>query len=220
MIDHMAINSIFSFLTPKETKFFPMLNEMSDKLIEASLLLHKLLISTNRTESKEIYKQIKEVETSGDEQINLIFSELNDTFITPFDREDIHNLCERLDDVLDLINSSGKRIIIYNPKQIPEKTIQMSNLVIKGSQAVKAMVGELHTITKKPFYALDQCNHLHSIEHEADDVYEHFVMELFENEVDSIELIKIKEIMQELEKATDKLDAVGKIIKTIIVKYA
>ncbi|MDD4636230.1 MAG: DUF47 family protein, partial [Bacteroidales bacterium] len=151
----MAINSIFSFLTPKETKFFPMLNEMSNKLVEASILLNKLLVSTDRAESKELYKQIKGVETSGDQQINLIFTELNDTFITPFDREDIHNLCERLDDVLDLINSSGKRIIIYNPKQIPEKPNPMSNLIIKGSQAVKAIVGELHTITKKPFYALD-----------------------------------------------------------------
>ncbi|MDD3161413.1 MAG: DUF47 family protein [Bacteroidales bacterium] len=216
----MAINSIFSFLTPRETKFFPLLNEMSDKLVEASLLINKLIQSTDREKSKEIYKQIKEVETSGDELINRIFAELNDTFITPFDREDIHNLCERLDDVLDLINSSGKRIIIYNPKHIPEKTIQMSNLIIKGSHAVKATVNELHTITKKPFYALDQINNLHTVEHEADDVYEHFVMELFEKEVDSIELIKIKEIMQELEKTTDRLDAVGKIIKTIIVKYA
>ena len=96
----------------------------------------------------------------------------------------------------------------------------MSNLIIKGSEAVKLTVNELHSITKKPFYALDQINNLHAVEHEADDVYEHFVMELFEKEVDSIELIKIKEIMQELEKATDRLDAVGKIIKTIIVKYA
>jgi len=216
----MAINSIFSFLTPKETKFFPLLNEMSDKLVEASLLLNKLVQSSDREKSKELYKQIKGVETSGDELINKIFGELNDTFITPFDREDIHNLCERLDDVLDLINSSGKRIIIYNPKHIPEKTIQMSNLIIKGSEAVKIAVNELHSITKKPFYALDQINHLHGVEHEADDVYEHFVMELFENEIDSIELIKIKEIMQELEKATDRLDAVGKIIKTIIVKYS
>jgi len=216
----MAINSIFSFLTPKETKFFPLLNEMSDKLVEASLLLNKLVQSSDREISKELYKQIKGVETSGDELINKIFGELNDTFITPFDREDIHNLCERLDDVLDLINSSGKRIIIYNPKHIPEKTIQMSNLIIKGSEAVKIAVNELHSITKKPFYALDQINHLHGVEHEADDVYEHFVMELFENEIDSIELIKIKEIMQELEKATDRLDAVGKIIKTIIVKYS
>ena len=216
----MAINSVFSFVTSKETKFFPMLNEMSDKLVEASLLLNKLIQSTDREKSKELYKQIKGVETSGDELINKIFGELNNTFITPFDREDIHNLCERLDDVLDLINSSGKRIIIYNPKHIPEKTIQMSNLIIKGSEAVKLTVNELHSITKKPFYALDQINNLHAVEHEADDVYEHFVMELFEKEVDSIELIKIKEIMQELEKATDRLDAVGKIIKTIIVKYA
>ncbi len=216
----MAINSIFSFLTPKENKFFPMLNNMSEKLVEASLLLNKLTKSTDRAESKELYRLIKDVETSGDQQINLIFTELNNTFITPFDREDIHNLCERLDDVLDLINSSGKRMIIYQPKHIPEKTVQMSNLIIKGSEAVKTVVGELKTITKKPFFALDQCNLLHAVEHDADDVYEHFVMELFEREVDSIELIKIKEIMQELEKATDKLDAVGKIIKTIIVKYS
>ena len=86
--------------------------------------------------------------------------------------------------------------------------------------SIQIAMRELKTISKKPVLALEQCGILHDLEHQADDMYERFVTDLFKEETNSIELIKNKEIMQELEKTTDKAKVVGKILKTIIVKYA
>lgn len=216
----MSINSIFSFLLPKENKFFPQIQLMGDELVKASNLFVNLIKEPDKTKWHDTYVQIKASETFGDKIINTIFDELNNTFVSPFDREDIHELCETLDDVMDFINSSSKRVALYQPKLIPTKANRMAEIINEGCLAIQIALAELKTINKKPAVALEQCGKLHDLEHEGDDVYELFVKELFEEEQNSIELIKTKEIMQEMEKTTDKANAVGKILKTIIVKYA
>jgi len=172
------------------------------------------------TKQIEYYKKIKEQERKGDALSGKIFDDLNTTFITPFDREDINHLADRLDDVTDYINSCAKRIVLYNPKQIPASAIEMANLIKEGAICIGQAVEELDILKKNRKRITQYCTELHDIENKADDVYEHFLIDLFENQKDAVEIIKQKEIMYELEKATDAAEYVGKIIKTIIVKYA
>lgn len=216
----MELNSFFSFIIPKENKFFPLIIEVGDKCAEVSEYLVQFMNESDKAKAKEIYLKIKQCEIVGDTLIDNIFNELNDTFITPFDREDIHDLCETLDDVIDYITSSAKRVVLFQPRFVPELTKELAENIRQGCLAIQIAMRELKTISKKPTLALEQCGILHDLEHQADDMYECFVTDLFKEETDSIELIKNKEIMQELEKTTDKAKVVGKILKTIIVKYA
>jgi hypothetical protein len=205
---------------PKETKFFPILKEMSDVMLMATDLIIECVQKGDHESAIESYKKIKEQERRGDNLSNKIFEELNLTFIAPFDREDINHLANILDDVTDRINSCAKKIMLYNPRVIPKSAVELSYTLREGVVCLGKAVDELDVLKKSSKKIKAYCNDLHDIENKADDVYEAFLIDLFENEKDGIELIKLKEIMTELEKATDITEYGGKIIKTIIVKYA
>jgi uncharacterized protein len=213
-------NSFFSKFMPKEPKFFPLLKDMSDVILAASDLMIECVQNYNHETAIEYYKKIKEIERKGDELSDKAFDELNTTFITPFDREDINHLANRLDDVTDFINSSAKRIALYNPIKLPDSALDLAKLIKEDAISISKAVNELNVLKKNSKKIKIYCSELHTIENKADDVYEHFTINLFEKEKNGIEIIKLKEIMYELEKATDAAENVGKIIKTIIVKYA
>lgn len=213
-------NSILNLLTPKEPKFFPLLKELSIICINASDLLISCIENYDPVTAMDYFKQIKEVERQGDKLANRVFNELNTTFITPFDREDIHNLAGKLDDVTDSINGCARRIAFYKPKQLPASILALAKMIREGAELISYAVEELDVLKKNAAKAKTYCQGLHEIENRADDEYQFFIMNLFMNEKDSVELIKLKEISHELERATDEAEQVGKIIKTIIVKYA
>jgi predicted phosphate transport protein (TIGR00153 family) len=192
---------------------------MSDNIFACSELLVQLTGTDDKDAREDIRKHIKGLETKGDHMLITLFDELNNTFITPFDREDINALGEKLDDVLDGMHSAAKRIAMYQPDRLPQQSAQLALLLKEGCRLIQTAVGELDVMKKSPKEAKEICSQLHAIENQADDLYEHFITDIFKNEKDGINLIKLKEIMQELERATDKADDVGKIIKTIIVKY-
>lgn len=215
-----AINSIFSVFLPKEDKFFPYIQSIGERAVQAAELFSQMISETDTGKQHDLYGKIKAIETECDVIEVEIFDELNEAFVAPFDREDIHELCNNLDDVVDLINGSAKRTLLYRPKAIPNKAMHMAEIILEGTKAMRTALNELKTISKKPQVALEQCKKMHDLEHEGDDVYDNFVKELFETEKDPIELIKIKEIMGEMEQATDDINKVGKTLQTIIVKYA
>lgn len=213
-------NSIFDFFVPKEDKFFPLLSEMADAILKASELIVDCVQAKTHQEVVDVFKKIKEQERRGDQLQNKIFEELNNTFITPFDREDINALSNTLDDVIDFINSCAKRMMLYSPKSMPESAHLLAVLVKESATYLVKAIAELDVLKKNPKTVTELCDKLHELESKADDVYEHFLIDLFENEKDAIEVIKLKDILHELEKATDTQESVGKIIKTIIIKYS
>ncbi len=214
------MNSFLSAFTPKEPKFFPILKEMSTVMISASEIMIDFLKNYDHETANDYYQRIKEQEKKGDALSDKVFEELNSTFITPFDREDIHHLANKLDDVIDNINSCAKKILLYNPKLMPNSSVELALILNRCSQTIGSAIDELNILKKSPKDVKGYCKNLQHLEHEADDVYERFLIELFQNEKDAIEVIKLKEIMSELEKSTDIAEHVGKIIQTIIVKYA
>jgi predicted phosphate transport protein (TIGR00153 family) len=183
-----------------------------------------MLIECTKTGSHEqqveYYRQIKEWERMGDKLSHRIFDELNSTFITPFDREDMYDLAMYLDDVMDGINSSAKRIAMYKPKSIPGDAVELAMLIKEASLMLAGITDGIESLKNNSSALKSYCKDLHDMENRADDVYENFVIKLFENEKDGIELFKLKEILYEMEKTTDMAEHVGKIIRTIIIKYA
>jgi len=214
------VNSFFSRFTPKETKFFPIFKQMSDVILAGSGLLVECTKANTHEQQSEYYKKIKEQERIGDKLSHKVFDELNTTFITPFDREDIHQLAIHMDDVMDGINSAAKRIALYNPKVIPEDALELAKLIKDSAVCLGKIMDELEGLKYNSKQIKIYCKELHDIENKGDDVYENFVLKLFENEKDSIELFKLKEILYELENVTDAAELVGKIVRTIIIKYA
>jgi uncharacterized protein len=213
-------NSLFSKFGPKEPKFFDFLKQVSSTLMEASDILMEALESTTGEERKEYFHRIKEKERIGDALVYRIFERLGSSFITPFDREDIHLLANNLDDVIDRINSCAKRIAIYNPKKNNPYQKKLGEIVRKDAECIDAAMVELVNVRKNAGKLKDRSKTLHDLENEGDDVYETAIIHLFEEEKDGIELTKVKEILNELEKATDAAEQVGKSLRTIIVKYA
>lgn len=213
-------NSLLNRFIPKESKFFPLLKQLSQTVLNASKLLADSMEHGTLETWKEYYRKVKEAEREGDKMTQQIFMELGQTFITPFDREDIHDLASSIDDVADRIHSASKRIAIYNPHAISESGKKLAMLIEQGAGLICKAMDELESFSKNPSKLKDCCQQLHEMENRADEVYELFIMQLFNEETDCIELIKTKEIMQELEKTTDAADHVGKILKNIIVKYA
>jgi uncharacterized protein Yka (UPF0111/DUF47 family) len=98
--------------------------------------------------------------------------------------------------------------------------MHMAEIILEGAKCVRIGMNELKTLAKRSDLVQDQCQKLHDLEHEGDEVYENFLKDLFINETDAIELVKMKDLMQGMESATDKANSVGKTLKTIIVKYA
>jgi len=217
----MGINRFFQFFLPKETKFLELLLGQTEDIVKASDLLVEFMHTADADTRKSMYAEIKVIEKHCDELTTKILDELNNTFITPFDREDIHDLASQLDDVLDLINGSAKRVVLYQPKRMPESMAEMAKYIQDDALLIRDAIRELDKVKKNPTKIKKICRELHEIENLADDVYEHFIIDLFGGgEKDAIELLKLVEIMQMLENATDKAYRVSDVLKTIIVKYA
>ncbi|MDR1543138.1 MAG: DUF47 family protein [Prevotellaceae bacterium] len=213
-------NSIFNKFTPKEPKFFPLLKELAEISDKAAEQLILCVESNNSAGADAIHQEIKDLEHQGDALAHKIFDELNSTFITPFDREDINSLANRLDDVTDQIYSCAKRISFYKAKRLPEEAAELAKQVKSATEIMQKAVAELDVLKKNPRAIAQYCSELHKLENQADEVFQKFIIKLFETEKDAVELIKLKEIVNVLEGITDETDHVGKIIKTIIVKYA
>ena len=216
----MDINDILNSFIHSEKKFFPQIIQMADYIVEgANLLTDMISMEDEKFKQEEIYNRIKMLETACDAIATDLFNALNASLVTPLDRTDLHQLCDALDDVMDNINGSAKRMLIYQPEDLTATTMHMAEIVIECSRSIRKAVGALYEIKKNPQVALDECAKLHELEHEGDDVYGDYIEELFKSDLDAKEVIKMKEIMGSLESATDCANKVGKTLKTIIVKY-
>jgi uncharacterized protein Yka (UPF0111/DUF47 family) len=144
---------------------------------------------------------------------------LGKNFITPFDREDIHRLISRIDDVLDYIHGASKRMELYKITNFTPEIIKLSELIQTGANEINNAVLELRNL-KNLRKITDACVRINSVENHADDIFDNAVAKLFDEEKNAVELIKMKEILSALETATDKAEDVANVLESIIVKVA
>ncbi|MGH9486388.1 MAG: DUF47 domain-containing protein [Terriglobales bacterium] len=201
-------------LLPREEKFYEMFNQMGVMLIEGADLLNRAL--GDITEAPLRAGEIKALEHKADALTHQIITKLNQTFITPFDREDIHTLSSRLDDILDLIDATTMRIVIYNIRVLSPGTQELGRILAAQVREVVAALALLH----RPDGILQHCIEINRLEDEADRVARASIGMLFEKETNPISLIKQKELYEVLELATDKCEDVANVIETIVLKAA
>jgi hypothetical protein len=199
-------------LIPRDNSFFAMFSAMSDNLIAGARTLVDLFANYQDVE-KQI-EQIHRIEREGDELTHAILTKLNQTFITPFDREDIHELASKLDDVLDFINAAGARIVMYQISAPPPAAGELANIILMQSQEMQKAV----SLMQKNGNILVHCVEINRLENEADQVCQQAIARLFECEKDPINLIKIKELLEFLERATDKAEDVANVLETVVLK--
>jgi uncharacterized protein len=207
-----------SFLFPQDKKFFPLFQQDAANLVKASKVLVDL-VNAEPGKRREMIKEIEQLEHTGDNITHMIYNELGRNFITPFDREDIHSLASAVDDVLDFIHGSAKRIELYKITELPDSVRLLADIIYKGAVELNVAVSHLHNM-KDVSAIKEACVKINSLENNADDVFNLAIADLFEHDRDAIHIIKIKEILAALETATDKCEDAANTIQSIIVKYA
>ncbi|HLP13094.1 MAG TPA: DUF47 family protein [Flavobacteriales bacterium] len=211
--------NIFNLLAPKERKFFPMFEKASANLVEAAKVLNELANTPAGERRTELIRKIEDLEHKGDDITHDIFNYLSATFITPFDREDIHMLTSAMDDIIDFIHGSSKRIELYKVDQLSNELKKLAQLILAGVEELHVAVTQLKNL-KNTAVINEACVKINSLENHADDIYNRAIADLFENEKDPIMIIKLKEIYSALEVATDKCEDAANVIKTILIKYS
>ena len=206
---------MFGFM-PKEEKFFKLFEEMTKNIIEGAILLKDML--DNFENPAESQRKIKDVEHRGDSITHEIIHTLNKTFVTPLDREDIYSLASKLDDILDLIDASAQRVIMYNVESIPPEAKSLGFIILQSCHAVDKAVAMLGKKSNEQIFEL--CVEINALENEADRVSREAISRLFDEEKDAIKLLKWKEIFETLEKATDKCEDAANILESVVVKNA
>ena len=201
-------------IIPREAKFFEMFAEMSSNLTAGARLLLSLL---KEYEDVPIHVQkIKDIEHAGDDMTHSVLTKLNQTFITPFDREDIHKLASSLDDVLDYINSAGERLLVYKITNPPPAASELAAIIVRQCETL----GKAIALLEKNQGVLDHCVEINRLENEADHIARDAIGKLFEREKDPINLIKFKELFETLETATDKAEDAANVLESVVLKSA
>lgn len=215
----MKLDKIFSYLAPKEGKFYPLFKDASANLIIGAELLVDFMNEPSPEKREALSNKIKETELVGDQIARNLYKALSGTFITPFDREDIFELIHATDSVLDLIHGASKETHLYKLQEIPSEFREMADVIRRASIEINTAFNGLRDVLNLSKYK-DNCHRIGELEEHADDINHRYLAKLFQEEKDAIELIKKKDILAALEKAVDRCDDVADILSSVIIKIA
>jgi len=204
-------------LIPREESFFELFDGAAKNVHDGALAMLDFLERFN--DSAERAKRMKDIEHVGDEITHEIFDRLNRTFITPLDREDIHELGGRLDDILDLIDTSMNRMVLYKIDKPTEDALLLARCLRHATALILEAVPLLRDMKNGP-EILKRCVAIHGQENEADRIEQHALATLFDNNHEAVEIIKWKDIYGDLETATDRCEDVANVLEGIVLKNA
>jgi predicted phosphate transport protein (TIGR00153 family) len=202
------------WIVPQDKHFFSMLENESNNVMEGSTTFLEML--KNYENIKEKQKRIKDIEHQGDDFVHEIFQELNKSFITPIDHEDISSLASAFDDILDHIDGTAIRLVLFEVEKPEENMIKIAEVLMKQVTELNIALAGLRNI-KNPKEIEKRCIEVNRLENVADDIYKSSIAELFKRK-DAIEIMKLKEIYERLEFATDKCEDAANVISDIVVK--
>lgn len=202
---------------PRDEKFFDLFTSVAGLGVDAAKLQVELL-KTEPVRRSAIVDAIKRLEHQADEVTHEVVTRLDRVFITPLDREDIHVLASRLDDVVDLIDGTARRVQIYQAGAAPAGAIQMADVVLRGTEQLLAAVRNLEK--NKDRSVLQAVYLIKRLEEEGDSVYHEWVARLFDGSPDPLMVIKWKEIYDTLEQTLDQMEDAGNVLESISIKHA
>lgn len=215
----MPFEAFFRMFKPRDRVFFFHFEASAANVLKMSEDLILLMASEPGSQRTAILERLELQERANDDLTHTIFTDLARNFITPIDREDIHQLATSLDDVADFILASAKNIELFHIERPDETCRELARLVNEGARIVQMAVQglrDLHKANTNNKFVVD----INSMENEADSVYDKAIERLFATEKDAIELIKWRDLYSTLELATDKCEDVANVIESIMLKYA
>jgi uncharacterized protein len=204
-------------LTPKEDKFFNLFVETANIAYKASNLLVEFLKDLDNSE--ENLKKIKEVEHEGDRKQHEILQQLNKTFITPFDREDIYLIAKDTDDIIDLIESTASRFVMLNVNNCTEEAEILSRMIVQCCEEIIVLMKELKNM-KTSKEISKKIIEVNRIEEEGDKVSRKAIRDIFRGNMEVIEVIKWREVYQYLEDTLDACEDLANVIEGVVMKNA
>lgn len=203
---------ILSRILPKEESFFDSFVEMAENANEGAKALVALL--ENFTNVGVQVELIKGLEHKGDTITHNLMTKLNQTFITPIDREDIHEISSRIDDVLDLTDAATSRLVTYRVQVIRPGVVELAKILVQCTEEIVKAV----KVLERQDRILERCIEINRLENEGDRVSRALIAELFEEEKDPVQIIKWKEIIETIETAIDKCEDVANVIESVVIK--
>ncbi len=204
-------------LLPRDEKFFDLFTSVATFTLEAAKLQQTLLEADTHRRGA-IVDQIKRLEHQGDQITHDVVTRLDRVFITPLDREDIHLLASRLDDVLDLIDGTARRVQMFHAGEAPAGAMLLADVVVRATDQLLAAVRGLERNTGRT--VLDACVQVKRLEEEGDSLYHEWLGRLFEGTPDPLTVIKWKEIYDNLEKTLDDIEDAANVLESISIKHA
>ncbi len=213
----MNLNKVFSYFIPKDKVFYELFTKDAQNLVAVSQVFVELVNATETAKKDELVRKIADLEHVGDDITHSIFTALSTNFITPFDREDIHYLATSLDDIVDFIHGSATRLNLYRIEECTPAMKKLAEILEKQAKEIDIAIQNMRgmdNITR----IREALVRINSLENNADDVFDEAVSNLFLMERDAIKIIKIKEVLSNMETATDKCEDVANVIESIIIK--
>ncbi|MDD3889913.1 MAG: DUF47 family protein [Syntrophomonadaceae bacterium] len=205
-------------LKPRDDKFFDYFEELADAIYEASVILKKFFEKQSNPSSN--LDLINEVEERGDQILSTVMSQINSSFVTPFDREDILSLARELNNVVDHIQGTMEKVVLYKASRPGQIYVsKLVNVLEEAAIEIKNAVDKLPYVRTMSSEIIESCERIRSLEHEGDYLYRAGIALLFENTQNVVEIIKWKEIYEHLETTLDYCEDVSNIIKGVAVKY-
>ena len=200
-------------IVPREEKFFTDFVALADRIVSGATLLDSMLASD--PPSWDVALQIRQIEQECDTLTHQIIQRLNRTFVTPIDREDIHQLATRLDDVMDAVDAAATVVRRYRMSQLRYGARELASLTWQATMQMKVAVEALD----RRVGVHERAGEVNRIENAADDVHDEALRRLFEEERDAITLIKWKEVLDLMEEATDRCEDVANVLESVVVKH-
>ncbi len=200
-------------LTPKETIFYDLFAKAADNLVVGASLLTELL-GTDKAGRAVVAERMRDAEHAGDEVTHAIYRQLNSSFITPFDREDIYQLAGRLDDVMDAMEAAVDLAALYQVEALPPGVADQVDVLVRAADLTAEAMPRLRSMKDLTEYWIE----VNRLENQADQVYRTLLAHLFSGEYDAITVMKLREIIENLETAADNFEHVANTVETITVK--
>jgi predicted phosphate transport protein (TIGR00153 family) len=211
----LTLEVTMRWFLPKDDGYFDLLRNAAANMVKGARLFRAMLDDMDHIETS--VEGIKRVEHEGDRITHATIERLHRSFVTPFDREDIHALVSRFDDVLDVLDATARRMLLFGVDAVPPGFILQADLLVSATGELEKALTDLFTRRTHP-EARQHCIEVNRLENEADAVFRAAVVELFADTSDPIRLIKLKEICELLEKACDRCEDVADVIEGIVIK--
>ena len=215
----MSVNKFLQFLVPKDKKFFPLFHKQAQILVDMASTLHEAVNIKEASEREGLFQKLQKLEEKSENLTREINFELSKNFLTPFDREDIYSLSNKMNEVTDFIDASASRMRLYQVEKVKKSIRKITEANLEACQNIQKAIISLEGF-KDLKTVLKCCERINKLENKVDNIYDKEIFEIFDEYENVKDIIKYKEVFSALENTTDKCKYVADVLESISVKHS